>query len=226
MPYSYYIVIDTETTGMPLHCDSAMDQTEEWPYILQLAWLVLDHDGNLVKEENHYLKNRGIEIDKQAQQLHGITKEILKDKGVSKRGMLKRLYKDIKRYNPLIIGHFVEFDMKMLTVETNRLKLNFDYDGVPLFCTMLMSGIKSHHPRRQYPSLSELYQQCFNKPLEHAHDAVHDARAAATVFLHLVENGLFEESLVVPFDAKPSLTTTGEDNPNLLQKIKDFISRK
>jgi DNA polymerase-3 subunit epsilon len=228
VPYPFYIIIDTETSGMPTHFDMPLDDTTSWPGILQVAWLVLDHDGNLVKEENHYLKNRGIEIDQQAQQLHGITHQLLKEKGVSKRGMLRRLYKDIIKYNALVVGHFIEFDLKMLTVENHRHHLHLDFDGLPMYCTMLMSGVKSHHPDRQHPSLAELYQHCFNMPLKDPHNAIHDARAAASVFLQLVEDGQYSDAAVVKFDAHTGQHSdkNSRENPNLLQKLKSFIRRK
>ncbi len=200
MHVSHYIFIDTETSGIPERLDIPVSETKQWPSILQLAWIVVDLDGNLVKEENHYLKNRGVKIDPRSYQMHRITNEGLQKKGVSKRGMLKRLYKDIKRYNALIVAHFVEFDMKMLAVENIRLRLELDLHQLPTYCTMLNSAGENRHPDRTYPSLGELYRHYFNKPMKNEHDALYDARAAAECFLEMTEKGKFTENKIEHFD--------------------------
>ncbi len=202
MPYSHYIFIDTETSGIPERLDIPVTETKQWPAILQLAWIVVDLDGNLVKEENHYLKNRGIHIDPRSFHMHGITTEVLKKNGVSKRGMLKRLYKDIKRFNALLVAHFIEFDMKMLAVENLRLKIPSDLDHLPTFCTMLNSAAENRNPEKTYPSLGTLYRHYFKKPLANEHNALYDARAAAECFLAMTEKDKFKENQIVYFDLK------------------------
>jgi len=226
VPYSHYIFIDTETSGIPDSFNIPVSEPDQWPAIIQLAWIVVDLDGNLVKEENHYLKNRGVKIDPRSYQMHRITVEDLKKKGVSKRGMLKRLYKDIKRYNALVVAHFVEFDIKMLAVENIRLRLDLDLHQLPTYCTMLNSAGENRHPDRSYPSLGELYRHYFNKPMKNEHDALCDARAAAECFLEMTEKGKFTENKIVHFDlGSPPEKDKKTGSLSRIQKILKTLSK-
>ena len=46
-----YLFFDTETTGLPY---SSTSNYENWPRIIQIAWLLIDEDGD-IKSKNSYI---------------------------------------------------------------------------------------------------------------------------------------------------------------------------
>jgi hypothetical protein len=42
------LFFDTETTGLPKYWKAPVTDTENWPRMVQLAWLLYDSEGNLM----------------------------------------------------------------------------------------------------------------------------------------------------------------------------------
>ncbi|MCX5719262.1 MAG: hypothetical protein NT055_04725 [Nitrospirae bacterium] len=51
-----YLVFDTETTGLPINKHAPPDDFKNWPYVLQIAWLLFDDEHKLIEHNNFYLK--------------------------------------------------------------------------------------------------------------------------------------------------------------------------
>ena len=45
-----YLIFDTETTGLPKKFNAPITDLDNWPRLVQLAYLVYDFDGNLIRE--------------------------------------------------------------------------------------------------------------------------------------------------------------------------------
>ncbi len=211
-PYDHYIVLDSETSGIPKSWDAPVSHSASWPHIIQLAWIVFDLKGNALKRECYYLKFTGVEIEEQSLKVHGITAGTLEKNGASKRGVLKRLFKDLDRYQALLISHFVEFDIKLLAVENERLDLRFNLAGVPAFCTMINAQALTRNPARTYPSLGTLYHTYFDEPLEEQHDARQDAAATARCFFEMVRTDHFSDADIqyFHFDDRANRSTASD----------------
>lgn len=181
----YILFVDTETSGLPRDWNSS--RLEHWPYIIQVAWSVYTKDGALVKSESHYIKDDSIVIDPKSKKIHGITEEVLSEKGEKRVKVLKRIYKDIKYYNPLVVGHWISFDVKMLSVGFRRAGMKNILDDVPLYCTMLSNSHYVRFASNNYPKLDELYHKLFNTTMEAQHDALGDVNATAACFFELVK---------------------------------------
>lgn len=190
--YDHFIFLDTETSGLPADWDAPVSDVKNWPFVIQMAWLVCDRDGNKLKEECHYLENPGLKIDPASYRIHHIDAEMLKQKGESKEIVLKKFLADVKQYNPLLVAHFAEFDLKVLSAEILRLNLLEDLFTRPVICTMLATRKINIPWLRSNLSLNETYRYYFHKSIQHEHHALYDARAVAECFFKMYRKGLFE----------------------------------
>lgn len=67
-----YLIIDCETTGMPISQNASIHTLNNWPRIVQLAWFVFDIEKKLLKSYSSII-NPGVEIPQQAVSIHKIT---------------------------------------------------------------------------------------------------------------------------------------------------------
>lgn len=177
--------MDTETSGLPKDWNSS--SLEQWPYIIQIAWILYTKEGDLVKSENHFIYDEEIKIDPKSQNIHGITAEKLLEKGEKRIKVLKKIHHDIKFYKPLVVGHWISFDVKMLSIGFRRAGLANVLQDVPLYCTMLSNSHYVRFSTNNYPKLDELYSKLFDETLDGQHDALVDVRATAACFFELVK---------------------------------------
>lgn len=188
--YNYTLFIDTETSDKPKRWNASTDKVEKWPYILQIAWIVCTKDGQPVLTRDFYIKHQDIEIDEQAGALHGITLDLLQEKGVDRKVVLSQLAADIEKYQPLIVGHFLAFDRKMMEVGFSREEISRNFEHLPKFCTMQYSRQPSDFIGGQRClRLNELYQKLFGRSMENPHNALSDAEATRDCFFELQRRG-------------------------------------
>ncbi len=195
--YNYTLFIDTETSDKPKRWNAPTDKVENWPYILQIAWIVCTNEGEPVLTRNFYIKHQDIEIDEDAIALHGITQEVLQEKGVERKMVLNTLASDIEIYQPLIVGHFLEFDKKMMEVGFTREEITRNFDQLPKFCTMQNSKqANDFFGGHRFLRLNELYESLFRKPMENHHNALSDAQATQACFFEMIRRGDIDKSTI------------------------------
>lgn len=185
----YFLVIDTETSGLPKIWDKPYDAKNNWPFILQIAWIIFDAEGTQIKKENHYIKPGNFNITKSSIKIHQITKEVLANKGKDKLAVIKKLGNDVAKYNPLVVAHFAELDFHMVGVESFRLNIENPLINSPLFCTMKASVPYIKNPNFKYLKLNRFYKTLFNRAPNKLHDALNDAQYTSEVFFHLLKKG-------------------------------------
>ena len=76
-----YLVFDTETTGFPINKHASPDDFKNWPYIVQIAWILFDDEQKLIEHNDFYLK-QPIKIPADATNIHGITTAMMLEKGI------------------------------------------------------------------------------------------------------------------------------------------------
>lgn len=194
--YPYILFIDTETSGKPSDWEAPPSDGSKWPYIVQIAWRICQPNGKLVTEKEFYIEAADYTIRKKAQRIHGISEEMANQLGVARKAALKALYKDLKQYKPLIVGHFVTLDLHMVQAGFSRAGIRNiirDYDA---FCTMRATSDYMHFNHRHYPQLGELYQMLFKRRMKGEHNASGDARAVEECFFELVRRGEVDDALI------------------------------
>jgi len=208
LPYRNIIVFDTETTGLipkPNKITKELPPIDEFPYITQLSFIVYDTILETVRSSyNSYIKlPEGIEVPQVVTEITGITTEKCNLEGVNIKEALSVLYHAVILCDS-IVGHNIDFDIKMVNAE---LKRNAEYLppkfqdlfdpkrmlqlGINLDCTMRMTidtcSIYVTNERNQkykkFPKLVETYRHLFHEIPENLHNSLIDALVCLRCYL-------------------------------------------
>lgn len=188
-----YIVWDTETTGLPA---SYSDPCIKWPRLVQLGYVVVNHDGRVFAQGNPIIKPEGFVIPYEATKVHKITTEQALADGVELKKALEQFGKFWKECE-FQICHNYDFDINILNGECVRVW------GKPLFhlkphvCTKKQTSdickikAKNSHGNGgwKWPKLEELHHHCFKTGFDNAHDGLADAAATHRCYEYLIEQG-------------------------------------
>lgn len=189
----YLLFIDTETTGLPKKWDLPYSEEDNWPSCVQVSWVIYDKNGHQIKQEDHYIYEDNFQISKSAIKIHGITPEFLAANGERRNKVMQLLADDIAKYQPLVVGHFMEFDAHMVSVDFYRSGIQSPVAKENTFCTMLATTHMVKNPGLKFLRLGELYETLFNCKLENQHNSLVDAKATAECFFELVKRGEINE---------------------------------
>jgi len=189
--------LDTEASGEPVSWDVPSVDCSHWPYMVQISWVIYTTDGKEIKREKFYIDERDFKSTSSALKIHKITDLFRQQHGNSRNDVLSRLLLDLRKYNPLLICHFLKFDITLLKVELDRAKIQFDLDKVPAFCTMLATRFLAGTAKGRPLHLSQLYTILFYKTLQNNHDALCDTLATAECFFELSKSGHITERSIL-----------------------------
>ncbi|WP_294214715.1 3'-5' exonuclease [uncultured Chryseobacterium sp.] len=200
----YLLFIDTETTAVPKRWDLPYSDTGNWPSAVQVSWIVCSEDGTEIKREDRYIFEEDLTISEESFRVHGITEEFLRSRGRSRREVLEILADDISKYQPLIIGHFLEFDLHILAADFLRAGLPNPFENSRFYCTMLKSSQYRSGSSAACMRLPELSRYLLNETGEPSHNAMIDAATTARCFFEIRrQNQLSQKDL----DEKDRLIT-------------------
>ncbi len=77
---NYLLFIDTEATDLPKDWTKPFDAPGNWPYAVQISWVIYDKHRVEVKREDHYINiGKGVEITDAAFKIHGISPAYVAD---------------------------------------------------------------------------------------------------------------------------------------------------
>lgn len=187
-----YLFFDTETTGLPLNWKAPVQQVNNWPRLVQIAWLSYSKEGKLLSEQQYIIKPDGFTIPNEASNVHGITTKIAKQQGVPLAGVLSHFNQEISKAKSLV-AHNMSFDEKIVGAEFIRGTVQSQLFRMTRICTMLATVDYCRIPGRygfKWPKLSELHIKLFGHDFEDAHDAMADIQATAKCFWELKKLGV------------------------------------
>ena len=182
-----YLFFDTETTGMPNNYKAPSSDTNNWPRLVQLAWILADEEGNRIHTGNFIIKPEDFVIPIDATKVHGITTQRAKEEGISLAEAIEQFKTDMD-VATFIVGHNIEFDKKIVGAEMIRLGMKDELEKKKSYCTMQSSIDFCKIPDKygyKYPKLQELYRKLFGKNFEDAHNAMSDIEATEKCFWEL-----------------------------------------
>jgi len=190
-----YLFFDTETTGLPRDWNAPVTQLDNWPRLVQLAWILYDESGDKLDERAHIVKPEGFVIPPESAKVHGITNEQALTEGEDLRFVLEEFSKKIGEAD-LLVAHNMSFDEKIMGAEFLRGEIENGLFQTEHLCTMLASidfcAISSASGGYKWPRLSELHTKLFGKDFEDAHDALVDTSACARCFFALREKKIID----------------------------------
>lgn len=182
-----YLFFDVETDGLPKSYKAPVTDVNNWPRMVQLAWLAYDFAGNKVASRNAIIKPEGFTIPEHVSKIHGITTERALAEGENVQDVLRTFYQQIERCEYLV-GHNVSFDVNVTGSEFVRLGLPPIVTSRPKICTMMASTKFCNLPGRcgpKWPKLQELHRKLFSEDFDSAHNAAADIDATARCFFEL-----------------------------------------
>lgn len=204
-----YLIFDTETTGLPHNKSAPVEDLDNWPRLVQIAWQLHDEYGKLISTGNHIVKPEGFTIPFNAEKIHGISTARALEVGEDLKEVLDKFTKDVNRCK-VLIGHNIEFDNKIIGAEylrTENPNILVDFPNIDTsvetveFC-QLKGGIGG---RLKQPRLIELYEKLFGEGFGDAHDAAYDVDATAKAFFELLRR-----AIVPTFDGTEASAITYE----------------
>ncbi len=184
-----YLFFDTETTGLPKNWKASVENTDNWPRMIQIAWMLYDKTGKKLDSKDFIIKPKGFVIPAESTKIHGITTEIAKEKGNDLRYVLA-LFGDYINRSSILVAHNIKFDEMIVGAEFIRENMESKLFRKERVCTMVGSrdycNITGPYGLK-WPTLSELHIKLFGEDFQNAHDAYSDISATARCFWELKE---------------------------------------
>jgi DNA polymerase-3 subunit epsilon len=187
-----YLFFDTETTGTPRNYKAPVTDLNNWPRMVQIAWILQDKNGSVLARENLIIKPVGFNIPIDASKIHGITTSRAQSDGIDLLTALTLFITHIDS-SQYLIAHNISFDQKIVGAELIRSRINNPIPNKKLLCTMSNStnycAINGPYGYK-FPKLVELHKKLFGFGFDGAHDAFFDIDATAKCFWEMRNRGL------------------------------------
>jgi DNA polymerase III epsilon subunit-like protein len=187
-----YLFFDTETTGLPRNWNAPITDVNNWPRLVQLAWILFDENGKKLRSGNNIIRPDGFTIPPDSSHIHGITTERALAEGIPIREALE-IFRDTINDSSHIVAHNIDFDEKIIGAEFIRANIPHHFQRKIKICTMksTVNFCAIPSPRGlKWPQLSELHTKLFGETFKDAHDASVDISATAKCFWELKKRGI------------------------------------
>lgn len=186
-----YLFFDTETTGLPGNWKAPVTDLNNWPRLVQLAFLFFDEQGNQLEAGDFIVRPEGFSIPADAAKIHGIPNERALQEGRELRSVLQTFQSLIAEAG-VLVAHNMSFDEKIVGAEFLRTGMPNSIAGKKKICTMEKTTNLCAIPGPygyKWPKLSELHYKLFRTDFEEAHNAAVDINATARCFWELKRTG-------------------------------------
>jgi len=187
-----YIFFDTETTGVPLNYKAPTTDSNNWPRLVQLGWILMDSKSNKLSQHDYIVRPEGFSIPAEAARVHGITTERALKEGRDLTEVIDEFMADFDKAT-FVVGHNISFDQNIIGAELVRLHRPDVMKSKRTYCTMQAGTDFCRIPGRygyKWPKLQELYVRLFGHDFEGAHNAMADIEATQECFWEMHNRGL------------------------------------
>lgn len=189
-----FIFFDTETTGLPKNWKAPMQEIDNWPRVIQLAWMVCDEEGIVLRKHSFLIKPEGWEMPTgDFWKDHGYTQQVNMVLGIPIRNALDIFISDLSECDALV-SHNMDFDYNVVGAEMLRAKSEKLGKVITKICTKTTSTnyckLPGNYGNYKWPKLDELHRFLFNKHFENAHDALADVIACKDCFFELIKRSV------------------------------------
>ena len=175
------VFFDTETTG--LFRDDFFDEV---PRLVQLAWIVTNSEGDILKKTSRIVYPDGFSIPDEAIRIHGISNGYACDNGHPLNSVLMDFLSDVFDAH-LIVGHNIEYDLGVVLAEMKRCGIGDCLSEKSRFCTMKRSVAICKSLGFKYPTLEELHIKLFGESFPNSHTASYDTEATMKCYWALIK---------------------------------------
>lgn len=192
---SRILFLDTETAGIPENLDTHITNIDNWPRIVQMAWIICDNSREIVISKNYFTQKNSFRSKRNALDNQGANSEYVKETIQPINIILADFCKDLSSVN-LIVGHNIEYDIKILGSELHRVGYENYLSIISSICTMNASinyCLFETDKGLRFPKLQELHTKLFSIPFVNAHDAYSDTLATYKCFWKLIDLGYIDK---------------------------------
>ncbi len=191
------LYFDVETTGLPTNPNAPSFDVENWPRLVQMAYLLEDEDAYVVDEGNFIVTPEDFIIPLSATDIHGISQGKANREGSPIKYALSNFLEAAERAD-MLIAHNMQFDLNVILAEANRLGV----EAEPLYtkkkvCTMKRAT--QYYNRSmgdgedyKWPKLQELFYLLFDDYYEMEHNAEEDVKALRECYHKLVDEDIIK----------------------------------
>lgn len=188
-----YLLFDTETTGLPRKRNAEPEDLANWPYIVEIAWYLIDEEGLLV-DGCHYIVKQNVSIPLAATEIHHISTQKMLTEGVDAQRVYSEFVESAEKAE-YIIAHNLDFDMPIIECELLRNGFDKILFAKKQFCTMKTGRnfctVYDRAGHLKNPKLVELFGELyFNDPymkIEGTHNALADTNMLYRCFMKMKE---------------------------------------
>lgn len=205
---------DCETNGLPVNWRAPITDLNNWPRVIQLAWLSCEETGEEVHSGDFLIKPDGWTIPTDKFWVdNGFTTAGNEAGGIPIASALQAFI-DHLQHCSYMASHNMSFDYNVVGSEMIRADMKSDRrpDRIctkevgTAYCKIPFSTQQRRYPgskeNYKWPKLSELHQKLFGRDFEGAHDALTDVRALKDCFFELARIGVIKLNQTVPNDEK------------------------
>lgn len=187
-----YLFFDTETTGLPKDWRAPLSDLDNWPRLVQIAWILADGQGNELMRHESIVRPEGFIIPTQASDVHGVTTERALAEGIELDAALEQFVLALKESEHLV-AHNISYDEKIMGAELLRQGYDHKLLDKNRICTMHGTTDFCRIPGNygyKWPRLSELHEILFGQGFDNAHNALADVEAMQRCFFELKKRGV------------------------------------
>lgn len=196
---------DTETTGLPKDWKAPMSLVDNWPRVIQLAWMTTDLKGEILNQRELLIKPDGWEIPVDKFWIeHGFNTAESIAKGYPLPDVLADFAQDLER-SEYLVSHNMDFDHKVLGAEMIRYKAkakklikictkeeSTQWCAIPFGFGGHRAALSSTFKKFKWPKLEELHFKLFGQDFDNKHQAGGDVAALKNCFFELVRIGIIQ----------------------------------
>lgn len=187
-----YLIIDTETSGLPKDWRAPLSDLGNWPRLVQIAWLQHDAAGKLLCKKEYIIRPEGFVIPAEATKVHGISQEKALKEGLPLNEVLRE-FSELLKSSQALVAHKLNFDRNIIGAEFLRAGIDNTLFSIAGVCTMKATTDFCkipHFSGYKWPKLAELHTKLFGTSFEEAHHALGDATACSRCFFELKKRGI------------------------------------
>lgn len=193
-----YMVIDTETTGLPLRAEKGQPpipaDAPGQPRLASFAMIVTTPDLHVDEDQTFctLITPDGWAMSAGASAVNGLTDEMLEAQGLPVRDVL-RIYSGMVRDGWIVVAHHAQFDTKIMRGELRRAGMDDLFEETLNICTLKACRELDLKPA----NLGACYRHFTGKEIDKAHTAFADAYACLDVFRALHKMGAVPEPSIL-----------------------------
>lgn len=190
------LFFDIETNGLAKVQYGSYQDLDNWPRLVQIAWILTDADGGIISQAAHLIQPDKWQIPvKEFWIKHGFSTKKSLLEGVPIYPVLEEFI-EAKKEADILVSHNLSFDHGVVWSEILRAGLT-PKTGMKKFCTMknsvdLVKTRRSNGMGYGWPKLSELHEHLFGQPPSQSHDAMADVRCVYRCFFRMLYLGLID----------------------------------